>query len=549
MKNLQPDDLLGNRYSIVENLAQGGFGQTYIAEDRGRPGHPRCVVKQLRPEVNHPRLFETAKRLFLTEAETLEKLGRNEYIPRLLAYFQEEEEFYLVQEFINGETLAHEIEVGQPWPEQDIVAMLESVAKILAFIHQNGVIHRDIKPDNIIRRYADRALVLVDFGTVKQFQNQLAIQGQAAPTVAIGTPGYMPTEQGRGNPRQNSDIYALGMVCIQAATGLNLSQLQEDPQTGELIWHHWAKLSQPLSEILSKMVCYHFKDRYQSAPEVLTALQTAKLIEDVEPHSSETSTASREYPVASPDDKVIAPQQKLKDTSNPILPAASSATEPEELTQQQAVSTSYQTSPSAALPNPTVVDPGIASQPVAKRVPQPTAIASNQPQTEQSSSARPAPQVTSVVSPSAGLAGKGTRPPAHPQPNSSPNSEKASALSNEWIKLSKLAAILGVGSWFLVIILVSFLGTVLLTTGFWIAIVAGLIFVVFAQKSTPLEKILWFAITVISTSIALMAIPKNIAISPLFSISVLGWIAVLILAVLSGAVAFALLTLAEISSL
>lgn len=512
MKNLQPNDLLGNRYSIVENLAKGGFGQTYIAEDKGRPGFPRCVVKQLMPESSHPRLLETAQRLFLTEAETLEKLGRHEYIPRLLAYFQEGDDFYLVQEFVNGETLTNEIEVGKPWSEKDIVAMLEAILNILTFIHKNGVIHRDIKPDNIIRRYADKALVLVDFGTVKQFQNQLAVQGQAAPTVAIGTPGYMPTEQGRGNPRQNSDIYALGMVCIQAATGLNLSQLQEDPHTGELIWHHWARLSQPLSAILGKMVYYHFKDRYQSAPKVLEALQTAQLIDKIEFGSDE---------LASP-------------------PEAHS----ENVTQQQAASTQSQGDArrTVTLPKPTVVDP----QPPIQRIPQPTEIAPNQLQNSQGVSSQRVSQATSVVSP---ISAPSSSSKSSPTPGGPLTGIEASVLPIELLKIFKLSAILGTGSWFLVVVLISILGTVLLTTGFWIVIVSALIFGAFAKQSTPVEKILWLAVTIISTGIALIALPENIAISPLLSAGVLSWIAILIVAVLAGAVAFVLLTLAEISAL
>lgn len=278
VKRLQPGDLLDGRYSIVQSLAQGGFGQTHIAEDQRRPGHPQCVVKQLQPENRNPRLLETAERLFFTEAETLEHLGHHEQIPRLLAYFQEGDEFYLVQEFVDGQTLTNEIKLGEPWPEAKVYELLRSVLQVLAFIHQNGVIHRDIKPDNIIRRYADQQLVLVDFGTVKQVRSHLTAQGQMVPTVAIGTPGYMPTEQNRGNPRPNSDIYALGMVGIQAATGLSLTQLQEDPETGELIWQPWAKVSDQLAAVLNQMVRYHFKDRYQSAVDVLKDLEASGAI-------------------------------------------------------------------------------------------------------------------------------------------------------------------------------------------------------------------------------------------------------------------------------
>ncbi len=264
--------LLDHRYQVIRILATGGFGQTYIAQDTRRPGNPICVVKHLKPASSDPKIFATAKRLFQNEAETLEKLGNHEYIPRLLAYFDENQEFFLVQEYIDGHTLAEELIPGQRWSESQVMYLLQEILEILDFVHQQGVIHRDIKPDNIIRRASDYKLVLVDFGAVKQLRSSLvAVSTQPTATVAIGTPGYMPTEQGQGKPRPNSDIYSLGIIAIQALTGVPANQLQEDPDTGELVWQHLAPVNEQLAAVLSKMVHYHFKDRYQNAAEALQA--------------------------------------------------------------------------------------------------------------------------------------------------------------------------------------------------------------------------------------------------------------------------------------
>ncbi|GAX34537.1 serine/threonine protein kinase [Nodularia sp. NIES-3585] len=264
--------LLDHRYQVIQVLAQGGFGQTYIAQDTRRPGNPVCVVKHLKPATSDPRVFETAKRLFNSEAETLENLGNHDQIPRLLAYFDENQEFYLVQELIAGQTLAEELIPGQPWSESQVMQLLQGVLEILVFVHGQGVIHRDIKPDNIIRRACDQKLVLVDFGAVKQLRlPMVSVGGQPTATVAIGTPGYMPTEQGQGKPRPNSDIYSLGIIAIQALTGVPAVELQEDPNTGELLWQHLANVNYRLAAVLTKMVHYHFKDRYQSASEALQA--------------------------------------------------------------------------------------------------------------------------------------------------------------------------------------------------------------------------------------------------------------------------------------
>ena len=273
--------LLDQRYQVVEVLGQGGFGHTFIAQDTRRPGNPTCVVKLLRPATSDSDFLKTARRLFNSEAETLEKLGNHDQIPRLLAYFEENEEFYLVQEFIDGHPLNMELSPEQRWNEGQVIQLLQEVLSILEFVHNNGVIHRDLKPENLIRRALDQKIVLVDFGAVKQVKMQsLMAQGGVntlepiGETVAIGTPGYMPSEQGQGRPRPSSDIYALGMIGIQALTGLNPRQLSEDVETGEIIWRQLAEVSDGVAGVLNKMVRPYFKHRYQSATEALQALES-----------------------------------------------------------------------------------------------------------------------------------------------------------------------------------------------------------------------------------------------------------------------------------
>ena len=262
--------ILGSRYKILEYLAEGGFGRTYLAEDTQLPGKDICVVKQLHPSSQNPRFLEIARRLFKTEASVLHTLGHHPQIPELLAYFEEESKFYLVQQYIEGQTLAKELDEKPIWTEVETVELLQNVLNILQFIHSKGVIHRDLKPDNLIRRQSDRQLVLVDFGTVKQvLQGQQTNLGQL--TVAVGTQGYMPTEQARGKPRPTSDIYALGMIGIQALTGILPINLDEDDE-GEIIWQAATDVSPGLAKILTQMTRYHFKDRADSATEILQEL-------------------------------------------------------------------------------------------------------------------------------------------------------------------------------------------------------------------------------------------------------------------------------------
>jgi tetratricopeptide (TPR) repeat protein len=274
--------LLDRRYRIVQILSSGAFGQTYLAADMRRPGHPHCVVKQLRPPNNNSHVLKTALRLFEKEAEILEKLGRHPQIPMLLAYFEENDNFYLVEEFIEGHPLNKELIPGSPWYEARVVQLLIEILEVLVFVHENNVIHRDVNPSNIVRRKSDQQLVLIDFGSVKEVSNQLVNgNGQSMRTIATGTPSYMPIEQFQGNPQFSSDLYAVGMVAIQAMTGLESSDLPklQDPSlssTGEVSWRHRANVSVGLGQIIDKMVHHYYGKRYASAQEVLTDLKQLK---------------------------------------------------------------------------------------------------------------------------------------------------------------------------------------------------------------------------------------------------------------------------------
>lgn len=325
--------LLDGRYQIIRTLGAGGFGQTFIAEDHRRPGHPVCVVKHLKPASSDPKFLETARRLFQNEAETLEKLGNHhDQIPRLLAFFEQEQEFYLVQEFIEGITLGTELGIGKPWTEAQVIDLLEEVLKILQFVHEQGVIHRDVKPDNIIRRQSDQKLCLVDFGAVKQVRTQMAtVQGQMSATIAVGTPGYMPSEQGQGKPRPSSDIYALGIIGIQALTGTNPAEFQEDLETGEILWQHSVTVSPGLADVLSRMVKCYFKERYPSAAATLQALQQIRL--GYTPTQQVSYTPTQQVPV-SPPQKTAVPET----APTPIAPMSTQPTTPiggQPVTQEQ----------------------------------------------------------------------------------------------------------------------------------------------------------------------------------------------------------------------
>jgi serine/threonine protein kinase len=262
---------LRGRYKITKQLGSRRFCDIYLAKDQDLPGQPLCVIKHLKPKDLEPLLVSTAKRLFTTEAEVLYRLGKHDQIPQLLAQFEENQEAYLVQEFVAGNELSEELTLGRRWNEPQVIALLQDILNVLAFIHQHNVIHRDLKPSNLIRRRQDGKIVLIDFGAAKQISPQLlSVLEHTGLTVGIGTPGYMPNEQANGNPKISSDIYSVGIICIQALTGM--FPLQKDKNNNEISWRNQAKVSSKIADILDKMVSYDFEKRYQSVDEVLQAL-------------------------------------------------------------------------------------------------------------------------------------------------------------------------------------------------------------------------------------------------------------------------------------
>ncbi|MGF1487148.1 MAG: protein kinase [Prochloraceae cyanobacterium] len=277
---LNSGETIGENYKIVCSLKKGGFSQTYKAKNLDRPDRPLCVVKEMKPPKDaSPDLIKDLKERFKREAEALKILGNHSQIPQLYSYWEERGKFYLIQEYIPGYDLRQELIRGKRIAEKKVIQLLIDILYVLEFVHQGGFIHRDIKPSNIIRRETDGKIFLIDFGAVKEIEYVArANSKQTNKTKVIGTENYMSPESQAGKPKFNSDIYAVGIIGIQALTGLHPKDLPADPRTGEIIWRFAtheqliAPVSLELEKILNKMVRYHFKDRYQSVNEVIEAL-------------------------------------------------------------------------------------------------------------------------------------------------------------------------------------------------------------------------------------------------------------------------------------
>ncbi|MBD2565071.1 MULTISPECIES: serine/threonine-protein kinase [Nostoc] len=273
--------LLDGRYVPMKLLGRGGFGAAFLARDRRIPGMRQCVVKQFQPSGNLTlNQLQQAQLMFEREAEVLAQLGNDhEQIPDLFAFFpvivnslqpgQQDQFFYLVQEYIDGQNLEEELVQQGKFSEQQVLEVLQEILKVLKFVHHRGIIHRDIKPSNIMRR-RDGRLFLLDFGAVKQVTN--AALGSAASSTGIYSMGFAPPEQmAGGQVFPSTDLYALAVTLITLLTNQEAVQLF-DAYSNQWKWRTQVTVSPRLADILDKMLLPAANQRFQSAQEVLDAL-------------------------------------------------------------------------------------------------------------------------------------------------------------------------------------------------------------------------------------------------------------------------------------
>lgn len=275
--------LINNRYLVQQILGQGGNGRTYLALDTHRFNEP-CVLKEFAPFASEHYDHEKSRSLFKREAEILHQITHPQ-IPRFLACFEVKERLFLVQEYVNGKTYSALLEElqqhKQVFSELEIVKWLKNLLPILNYIHQLGIIHRDISPDNIMQPPGKSLPVLIDFGVGKLTNlshQELSFNSHKKHSYVgkmsfVGKIGYAPKEQitmGRCYP--SSDIYALGVTALVLLTGKDPTALV-DQYSLEWQWHKYAQVSENLTNILSQMTEEKPLKRYRSAKEALQHLE------------------------------------------------------------------------------------------------------------------------------------------------------------------------------------------------------------------------------------------------------------------------------------
>jgi len=272
---MQQPSVINQRYRVIDFLGSGGFGETYRVEDLEMPSKRWCVLKCLKPIVDDAATYELIQQRFLREATILETLGsQHPQIPTLYAYFQKAGRFYLVQEWIDGRTLLELVQTAGPMPPEQVRAMLDRLLAILEYVHSQRIIHRDIKPDNIILRTGDFAPVLLDFGAVKEAMSTVIRHPQASQsTLVVGTPGFMPSEQSVGRPVYSSDLYALGLTALYALTQKLPDSFASDPATGKLLWRHAVPNLDPgLAAVIDQAIEPYPPHRFATAQQMRIAL-------------------------------------------------------------------------------------------------------------------------------------------------------------------------------------------------------------------------------------------------------------------------------------
>ncbi|MEL6929649.1 MAG: bifunctional serine/threonine-protein kinase/ABC transporter substrate-binding protein, partial [Cyanobacteria bacterium J06600_6] len=287
MNTFNPGDKIQSRYRILSQLGSGGFSRTYLAEDINR-FNERCVLKEFAPQMKKASALNKAQEMFEREAGALHRLEHPQ-IPKfhqILRYENADSEcLFLVQDYVEGITyhqlLNQRSKKGHQFSEQEIEQLLLKVLPILEYIHGEGIIHRDISPENLMLSTKEKLPILIDFGCMKEVENKAQLELLSADNknsvpligTAIGKANYAPPEQVmKGIVYPHTDLYALAATAVVLLTGKKPQELRNSVNS-QWDWQSFANINPQLKEILSKMLQPKPSDRFNSAAEVQQVLQ------------------------------------------------------------------------------------------------------------------------------------------------------------------------------------------------------------------------------------------------------------------------------------
>ncbi len=274
--------ILADRYQITEVRDSG---RVLVAEDTHRPGYPLCLIQRLQGAASNPQGFQIAKLILEQRVEAIGRLGKFSQIPAVLTFFELDQGLYLLEEMVMGHPLSQELIPGTPWSEAQTCELMRELLEILIYMHQHDVILRGLRPDNLIRRQTDGKLVIVNLLLLPPRGRSLTERESRPPSLPMDNPLeishlYMPPEQLQGHPIFNSNLYSLGMIALQALTGLPPVGLPEIKSH----WHDRVNVSPKFRALLDRILANETRDRYRSAKEALKVLQQVQEVSDEGPH-------------------------------------------------------------------------------------------------------------------------------------------------------------------------------------------------------------------------------------------------------------------------
>lgn len=272
-----PGSIIGNRYQIIQKLGREEATSTYLAKDLQATGDGRCAIEQLSPNCDTESDWQVIKLHLQNKIEVLKRLGDHPQVPQFYDYFIEDQGFYLVREFIDGDSLEQEVE-RKVLGEADVIYLIQDVLRILDFLHKTNVIHRDVQPIHLVRRKRDNKFVLTHFSAIRELESTaLNLQGELISNSFLGNWAYIAPEQKEKTSYFSSDIYALARTTVYALTGRSPQELEQI----DLRWQSQCQISSKLETILGKMMAPSIEERYISALEVLQDLRPLLKIKQV----------------------------------------------------------------------------------------------------------------------------------------------------------------------------------------------------------------------------------------------------------------------------
>lgn len=251
--------LLDDTYRITRVIKEGGMGVVYQAVDDDGAVY---AIKEMHDRFTNAQERQEGIKRFLDEAQLLRKLKGHPGIPHIYRSFIDEGRYYLSMEFIFGDDLEDLLKQTPRYPESQVLIWAEQLCDVLEFLHQNGLIYRDMKPSNVMIT-ADRNVKVVDFGIAKLLQ-----PGHRG--TMIGTPGYAPPEQYQGIATVQSDVYALAATLHHLVTGRD--PREEPPFSFPSARSVQPDISPETSQALDKALQLELEDRFKTIAEFRRAL-------------------------------------------------------------------------------------------------------------------------------------------------------------------------------------------------------------------------------------------------------------------------------------